>query len=276
MKLVLMSDIHADLMPWSWSDLDGVPSDARMAVVAGDISNDVWQTSRWLLDLKSRFDHVIWVAGNHDFYNHGFHRTRLHDPSVASIWPYPADVPEMYDHYQRWSDAHGITFLHRRSVVIDGITFIGATGWHDYRGGEPYSTDDQIKVWYRGMSDSQIRWQKDLLHPDHLKPLDSGILDYESIKGLVSKADGPIVVVTHHLPHRRFLWQRPHDPVWTMLHGSFVNTMMENIIDPKIKYWFYGHTHQRGMGDVGTTTYVCNARGYQGENNSWAPLVIEI
>jgi predicted phosphodiesterase len=276
MKLVLISDVHVDLMPWSWTEMDVVPPDVKVAVVAGDISNDIWQTSRWMLELKERFDTVIWVAGNHDFYNHGFHRTRLHDPDLSKKWPYPSDVPEIYDHYQRWSDAHGIIFLHRRSVSINGVTFIGATGWHDYRGGEPYSTEDQIKMWYRGLSDSQIRWQKDLLQPDHLKPMDAGIRDHAAISRLVTESDGPAVVITHHIPHRRFLWQRLHDPLWTMLHGSFVNTMMEKIFDPKIKYWFYGHTHQRGMADIDQTTYVCNARGYHGENPGWEPLVLEV
>ena len=271
-----MSDVHVDLSPWDWSCLDETPSDVNVAVVAGDISNDVWQTSRWLVDLKKRFNTVVWVAGNHDFYNIGFHQTRLYDPEWSKIWPYPSDVAEIYDHYRRWSDANGITFLHRRAEMINGVKFVGATGWHDFRGGEPYSTEDQIKVWYDILNDNTIRWQKGLLAPDHLKPMDAGLRDWEAITNLVLGSTDPVVVITHHIPHRRFLWQKPHDRVWTMLHGSFVNTRMESIVDPSIKYWIYGHTHQRGMMDIGSTTYVCNAKGYHGENPRWEPLILEV
>lgn len=276
MKFVLVSDVHVDMNRWDWSCLENLSSDVNTLVVAGDISNDIWEASRWLIHAKQRFANVVWVAGNHDFYNIGLHQTRLYDPEFDAKWPYPDDVPSILVHYRRWSDANGIHFLHRSKVEIDGVTFVGATGWHDYRGGEPYSTDDQIKVWYDILNDRMIKWQKGLIKPDHLKPFDAGVKDWEYIRDCVSSVEGPTVVVTHHVPHRRLLWQKPHDRVWTMLHGSFANTRMESIVDPKIRYWIYGHTHQRNMVDIGDTTYVCNARGYHGENKNWEPVVLEV
>lgn len=276
MKFVLVSDLHVDMNPWNWDFLELCESDLNTIVVAGDISNDVWEVSRWLVEAKRRFENVIWVPGNHDFYNLGFHQTRLHDPEFSKKWPYPGDVPEILDHYTRWSHAHGIHFLHRDSIKIEDVTFIGATGWHDYRGGEPYSTEDQIKVWYDVLNDRMINWQRGLVKPDHLKPFDAGVKDWEYLRDSVSTARGTKVVITHHVPHRRFIWQKPHDRVWTMLHGSFVNTRMESIQDPEIRYWIYGHTHTRNMSDLGSTTYVCNARGYRGENNRWEPIILDV
>ncbi len=276
MKIAVISDIHVDLNPWDWSYLESVDRDVNTIVVAGDISNDVFEASRWLVEAKRRFENVIWVAGNHDFYNLGFHQTRVYDREFSAKWPYPCDVAEMVNHYKRWSEAHGITFLHRSTVTIEGVTFIGATGWHDYRGGEPYSSEDQIKVWYDVLNDRMINWQQGLIKPDHLKPFDAGVRDWEAVRDHVETTDGPLVVITHHIPHRRFLWQRPHDRVWTMLHGSFANTRFESIVDPKIRYWIYGHTHRRDMADIGPTTYVCNARGYRGENDRWEPVILEV
>lgn len=276
MRFMLVSDVHVDLNQWDWSFFENADTDVNTLVVAGDISNDVFEVSRWLVEAKARFANVIWVAGNHDFYNLGFHQTRLHDPGFSAKWPYPRIVSEMVDHYKRWSDANGITFLHRDKVTIDGVTFIGATGWHDYRGGEPYSTEDQIAAWYEVLNDRMISWQHGLIRPDHLKPFDAGVKDWEYIRDQVASTTGPMVVITHHIPHRRFLWQRPHDRVWTLLHGSFVNTRMESISSPDIKYWIYGHTHKRDMSEMGQTTYVCNARGYRGENERWEPIVLEV
>lgn len=276
MKFTLVSDVHVDLNPWKWECLDPFSYDTGVLVVAGDISNDVWEVSRWLKDARHRFEHVIWVPGNHDFYNIGLHQTRLYDPVLEDKWPYPRDMQGMLDHYARWCGEHGVIFMHRSRITLNGVTFVGATGWHDYRAGEPYATEDQIKVWYDCLNDTQIRWNKNAIRPDHLAPFDAGVRDWEHIRDSVSSATGPVVVITHHLPHRRLSWQRPHDRIWTMLHGSFVNTRMEFIQDPRIRYWIYGHTHQRNMLDINGMTYVCNAKGYRGENDNWSPIMLEV
>lgn len=276
MKFVLLSDIHADVNLWNWSMLDGIASDVNVAVVAGDIDNDVWATSRWLLELKQRFNTVIWVAGNHDFYNLGFHQTRLRGSDEwEAKWPYPKTVAEIYNHYRRWSEEHGIIFLNRSSVVIDGVRFAGATGWHDYIAGAPHSTEDQIQTWYKCINDTVIKWNNSV-SPDHLAPYEAGVKDANSLAHIVEHSVEPCVVITHHVPHRSLLWQRPENMIWTMLHGSFANTKLESIKDPKINYWIYGHTHQRNMKMIGDTVYVCNARGYKHENPNWEPIVLEL
>jgi Icc-related predicted phosphoesterase len=98
----------------------------------------------------------------------------------------------------------------------------------------------------------------------------------QALQTLVKQAIGPTIVVTHHLPHRDLCWQKPHDIAWTALHGSFANTGLESITDPKIKMWIYGHTHQRGMTTINGQQYMCNARGYPGENPGWVPVVFDI
>lgn len=276
MKFCLVSDLHIDLNQWDWKTLDDAACDTDTLVVAGDISNDIWEVSHWLQQARERFENVLWVAGNHDFYNLGFHQTRLHDPVLAQSWPYPSDMAGMIKHYSRWCEAHGVHFLHRKSVLINGVIFVGATGWHDYRAGEPYTTDAQIQTWYNCLNDTRIVWQNGMIKPNHLAPFDAGMRDWEYISEESSRLSNDAVVITHHVPHRLCLWHRPHDNVWTMLHGSFANTRMESIVNDKIRYWIYGHTHQRGMRTIGTTNYVCNARGYRGENERWEPLMLEV
>ena len=276
MRFVLISDIHADVHAWNWNYLDAIPHDVNTVVVAGDISNDVWDVSCWLVELRQRFVNVIWVAGNHDFYNLGFHKTRI-IPSRewAEKWKNPLTVLDMLDHYQRWSQENGIHFLHRNSIDIDGVTFVGATGWHDYKAGIPYPEHEQIQVWYDLLNDRHIPWQDNRVI-DHRFPFDAGVRDVAAIQQMVSNATNPVVVITHHVPRQELCWQKPHDKAWTLLHGSFANTKMSTIVDPKIRYWVYGHTHMRSIKDIDGITFVCNARGYRYENESWEPVVLEV
>ena len=271
-----MSDLHIDINPWDWSLLEGLPSDVNTVVVAGDISNDVWETCHWLVELKRRFENVLWVAGNHDFYNLGFHRTRLvQSREWATKWPTPKTVPEMIEHYARWSQENGIVFLHRSCAVIDGVTFIGATGWHDYQAGHPLSTEAQIEAWYDRLNDTTIMW-RDPHKIDHLAPIEAGMKDACYLETAAGELTGPAVVITHHIPHRSCLTHRPHDIVWHSLHGSFANTLLERVRSDHIRYWVFGHTHSRSMRNVDGIEYVNNSKGYPGECSRWEPIVLDI
>lgn len=271
MKFAVISDLHIDITAWEWTKLDLLPADVNTVVVAGDISNDVLQACEWLYELRQRFVNVIWVPGNHDFYNLGFHRTRLRYEG----WTHPQTVREILDHYAEWSKKHGIHLLDRSSVTLDGITFVGATGWHDFVAGEPILPDVQIEAWYHKLNDTRICWDRNGI-PDHRHPLRAAAKDADFLRAAMIGLTGPTVVVTHHIPHRSCLTQRPHDLVWQSLHGSFANTMLENIGSPFVKYWIYGHTHTRSMKNLNGVDYVNNARGYPGECPNWEPVILDI
>lgn len=274
MQFCLISDVHIDITVWNPARLADRSPDCNTIVVAGDISNDIWITSQWIKDLKNEFENVIWVAGNHDYYNLGFHKTRIFDSNIDKNYPYPKLYKEIKDHYCKWSQEHGIHFLNRSSVVINGIRFLGATGWHDFVAGEPYSKGDQIIAWMNESNDNLIQWTENGADPWVLENEARDDVDY--IQSAVVNSLEPVVVVTHHLPHRLLSVQKPHLITWTKLHGMFVNTTMENIIDPKIKYWCYGHTHYSDYKEINNITYVCNPVGYPMENRNWRYVELNV
>lgn len=278
MKIAVISDLHIDHNPLDWSLFDTIQEQTNTIVVAGDISNDVDQTCRWLVNLRERFEKVIWIAGNHDFYNTGFHKTKI-IPNIeySNKWPTPYTVAEIYDHYSRWSTEHDIMFLSRNSVQIDDVLFAGVTGWHDFQAGEPFAQKEQIDHWYRYLNDSRyVKWDKFAV--DHNHVITAANLDTEFLKNTVSNntSVSKMVIISHHLPKREFAVAKPHDFIWTKLNGSFVNTAFEQISSENLKYWIYGHTHFRSMKTLGPTTFVCNPRGYLHENPQWEPILLEI
>jgi Icc-related predicted phosphoesterase len=105
--------------------------------------------------------------------------------------------------------------------------------------------------------------------------MDHATSDFNSIEHGVSEATTPVVVVTHHAPHRELLQKNPN-PRWTSLNGSYANTMMESIRDKRIKAWCFGHTHDRQDRVIDGVRYINNARGYPNENPGWMPAEIEI
>jgi predicted phosphodiesterase len=274
MRFTLISDVHVDSHAWDWSVLQHCDPTIPMVVV-GDISNDVFETSRWIQDLRDRFERVIWLAGNHDHYNLGFHQTRLYNREFSDAWPYPQIVPEIYDHYARWSEHHDIHFLHRSSVIMDGVEFVGATGWHNWDAAPYLKFDDQVQAWMDSINDSRyIRWNRD--YSVDWKPVLSAALDdADYIRSAVRANAHPKVVLTHHVPHRNFV-KVTTNPTWNLLNGSFLNTELETCVEPSVKVWCFGHTHYRFDQTLNGVRYVNNARGYPRENSSWQPVEIEL
>jgi len=274
MRFTLISDIHVDIHDWDWSVLQHCDPTIPI-VVAGDISNDVMEASRWIADLRTRFDKVVWVAGYHDMYNLGFHQTRLYNREFSAKWPYPRTVEEIYDHYVRWSVEHNIHFLHRSSVVIDGVEFLGATGWHNFDGHPGMPFEVQVEAWQDSINDSRyIRWSKDP-GMDWRPVLTAALDDAAYIREAVKATNLPKVVITHHIPHRNFV-KVTHNITWNKLNGSYLHSELESCVDPSVKVWCFGHTHFRFDNDQLGVRYINNARGYPRENANWFPVEVEV
>jgi len=274
MKFTLISDVHVDINTWDWSLVQHCDTTAPMVVV-GDISNDVFEASRWIRDLRERFAAVIWVSGNHDFYNLGFHQTRVYNGEFDAKWPYPCTVEEIYDHYSRWSQEHGVHFLNRSSVVVHGVEFLGVTGWHNFDAAPHLRFEDQVQAYMDSMNDARyIRWSKD--YSTDWKPIvQAAVDDADYIRGAVKANDQPKVVLTHHIPHRNFV-KVTNNPMWNLLNGSFLNTELETCMDPSIQVWCFGHTHFRCDTDLNGVRYINNARGYPRENANWFPVEVAV
>ena len=72
----------------------------------------------FLKKCSKEFDHVIYVAGNHEFYN--------------GKWNQGIDV--LRTECERYTNVH---FLDDETININGVNFIGGTLWTDYNGGCP-------------------------------------------------------------------------------------------------------------------------------------------
>lgn len=126
MKLTAISDIHGDLM-----DLKDLP-EGDVLIIAGDILPDDYHPSGrdqvgttridrqgWWFDqvfipylalLRTKFEHVIFSPGNHDFFF-----------AAVMISGVTKDLPP------------GVHYLSETSVEINGVRFFGA-GWNCTRG----------------------------------------------------------------------------------------------------------------------------------------------
>ena len=283
MKIKLVSDLHLE-----FSDIM-IPNDADydLLILSGDImvaqdlhdhQDENVRTAAMLEMLGSRqlkaqrfrdflkrcsfqFPHVIYVAGNHEFYHGKFFA------SIDHLREECAKYPNIY-------------FLENDVKVINDIVFMGATLWTDCNKHDPFTLHALADM----MNDFRIIRNDDAGYRT-LKPADIADRHRKTLQYFKTVMDGypqeqKFVVVGHHTPsHLSCHPQYAHDYI---MNGGYHSDLSEFILDhPQIKLWTHGHTHHPFDYVLGSTRVVCNPRGYESdgytEDTGWNPnIVLEV
>jgi DNA repair exonuclease SbcCD nuclease subunit len=253
MKIKLVSDLHLE-----FSDVDIPNNDCDVLILSGDIlitqdlhdhpRGDWLQSQEYLwkdgqmrpekadrfrnfLDRCSKnFPHVIYVAGNHEFYHGKWYATIDYLREECSYWP-------------------NIYFLEKDVKVIDDIAFLGCTLWTDLNKGNPITMhnvtemlNDHRLIRNDRAGYTRLRAAQTLeRHHEHLNWLRETVPQYDKV-----------VVVGHMGPTHKSI--HPKYANEYHINGAYCSDLSEFILDnPNIKLWTQGHTHHAFQYQVGET-----------------------
>jgi predicted phosphodiesterase len=269
MKIALASDLHLEFQDINLKNTEG----AEVLILSGDImvadymhdhpSPDPYTPGgmreyghKMLMSLRFRdflkrvsfeFPHVIYVAGNHEFY-HGKWKGSIDDLRFQC-----GQLPNVY-------------FLENDIKTIGDFTFIGTTLWTDCNNGDPltlHCLTDMMND-FRIIRNDEAGYTK--LRPAHT--LSRHVKAKQYISNIVQGMhDEKFVVVGHHAPSKLSTHERYQDPSNSLMNGGYSSDLSEFIMDrPQIKLWTHGHTHDPFDYVIGETRIVCNPRGYGGHD----------
>lgn len=263
MKIALVSDAHLEFGDLEISNDDN----ADVLILAGDIliaedlrsyqrgevvfeleskSNRYQRTvayRKFLENCSNKFKHVLYVAGNHEFY-HGYWTKSL----VA--------LKEECDYFPN------IKFMENKVAFIDGVRFIGASLWTDCNNQDPLcklhleSVMNDYRVIKYDIGNYRKLRVADMLqrHQYSLSYIKNELQKTETVS---------TVMVTHHAP--TFQSISPDYVSETLTNGGYASDLSNLILDnPQIKLWVHGHIHAKNDYMVGNTRVVSNPRGYVG------------
>lgn len=265
MKIALCSDLHLEFEDVYLKNTGG----AEVLILSGDImiAEDLHnhkptvtspyesytelgsrqRAAQRFRDFLSRvsfqFPHVVYVAGNHEFYHGRWSESLAH----------------LREECARYSN---IYFLECDVKVINEVSFIGATLWTDCNKGDPltlHALSDMMND-YRVIRNDEHGYTK--LRPAHTMYRHQQTLAYLNAV-LPDMTDKKVVFVGHHGPssmstHPRYVSE-------TLMNGGYRSELSEMILDnPQIVLWTHGHMHDPFDYNIGTTRVVCNPHGYKG------------
>lgn len=235
MKINLYTDLHLEFDPKEIK----IRSDVDVIVLAGDICNltDLRPLQKLLYSISKP---VIYVSGNHEYYNDGRIPMSVLDTKVKQF---------LTNHLPN------VHYLYNESVVIKGVTFYGGTMWADLNKSNP----NVMEVVTHNMNDYWYIFTEE----GKLTPVDTIKMHNEFMDGLksaiASKTTDKLVVVSHHAPIYK---PNPRFGFDNVSYAYFSTEAESIMLDNKIDLWLHGHTHQSYETMVGDTKVVANAHGY--------------
>jgi len=267
MKIWTLSDLHL------FGDLETFgdrirPPEADLSVVAGDLTDDIEASMRWLGRVIRPYMAIIYVLGNHDF----FGRT----------------VVQTKDAARRLAGKLDIALLDNDVETAGGVRFVGGTLWtdfeifHDRVSGDLDVTrrrrarDKAMQAAIENMPEYQHAWVGSGDTQRRLAPQDTYLMHLATKdffrETLARHFDGPTVVVSHHAPHPNSLKDNFEGGPLNPAFGSDLSDIIQ-LHQPAL--WIHGHTHSSFDYRVGGTRIVCNPRG-NGKGNpafDWRKVV---
>ncbi len=253
LRLHVLSDLHFGVVP-AWFRL--APG-ADVMVVAGDFREGLAPSIEVLRRVVPRPTPIVFVAGNHEFYDECLPEQLASAGAVAA--------------------EHDVTFLDNGVAVIGGVRFLGCTLWTDYALFGEANRTSAMEAARSGMDDhyhiSMRTKPKRKFQPSHALAIHQASRRW-LVEALALPFDGPTVVVTHHAPTPQSVHpQFADDPVTP----AFVSDMTDVVEASGAALWVHGHTHSPFDYRVGGTRVFCNPKGYGRENPAFQPeMVVEV
>ena len=279
MKIALASDVHLEFGALEINNTDG----ADVLILSGDIcvardlgDRDVHnllgehtKSHRYHTFFEycaSQFDHVIYIAGNHEHY-HG---------------DYATSIPHLKSKLSYLKNLH---VLEKETITLGDVTFVCGTLWTDMNREDPSTLasiqgmmndyrvirNSSKKVSYKSRLPDPENPDKDIVtfHERDAKfSPDDSVTDHRAMLAVIREAvaanpAGKFVVVGHHSPSKLSTKPQYQDDV--IVNGAYSSDLSELMLDhPQICMWTHGHTHHEFDYVIGTCRVVCNPRGYDG------------
>lgn len=159
MRLHILSDLHIEFTSFKYRPKKNWP-EADILILAGDIGTG--KSARNFIQEQTRTKKVIYVLGNHEFYNHNMTEVR---------------------NYWKNLDMENLYVLDNNYVDLGNYRFIGSTLWSD-TSGPRIPMNDFVSIEFFSQEIGTAMYENNVLW----------------LENTIDNSDKDCIVITHHLP----------------------------------------------------------------------------
>ena len=256
LSIDIVSDLHIDqwddtidskypcgirsYQPYNFND-----STSDILVIAGDISDNLDMSLKFIDEISSKYKYVLFVDGNHE------HVLR---------YPKLFTDDEIYEKVKNLNNKK-LFYLNKDHFKIGDTVFVGVCGWWDYNSSLDIKRNlGYFKNWIPEFTKDQ---SLEFIHNVTEKSkLEAKILQEAIDKYQKDTSINNIIVVTHTVPIDECCSEEPGFKEKNVI-STQLNTNLRRIINEKnkISHWIFGHTHDHHECKHNNIHLICNPRG---------------
>lgn len=313
MKLRIYSDIHNEFRKYEVKPRTGrenslypyhfdiIPKDDdkdTVLVLAGDIDSNPYSLEEFLKAMARRFRHVVYVAGNHEYYDYpmsqvdGILKNLSNTTRNITVFDEDYDEPLMIDDVMfvgdtLWTDLQNCNPVAMQAVkrgmhdfryiALKGLSEVGIRELWD----KVITTDGEEQAYFRAMYDEAMQELRDNAWTPTLMAAAHADAKRKILRQLSKKEElkpRKVVMVSHHVPH--FVAQSRYTK--GACHGTgivdygYYCTDMDDVLE-HVDVVIHGHTHDVGEFTWNGIRFIANAVGYAGhEHTEYTDEVFEV
>jgi predicted phosphodiesterase len=233
-KIQVASDLHLELLrelPPAQRVVSRAP-ECDVLVLAGDIAAGASAVELF----KDWGVPVVYVPGNHEYYGRDLRRTQ--------------------DELRERAQGTAVHVLDSQALELDGVRFLGATLWTDYKVGPAGQQAHRARAEATLNDHARIQCEGDAFTTGH------ALQEHLAARRWLQQAlavpfEGATVVVSHHGPHPQSVHPRFAGDT---LNAAFVSNLPELLSQADL--WVHGHTHDSFDYVAEGCRVVANPAGY--------------
>jgi predicted phosphodiesterase len=264
MEIQIASDIHTEF----WGNkvkFNFIKPAAKWLHLSGDIGccadiNDFNIFKRFITELLPYYEHISYVAGNHEYYYNPANKAPA--TSANTMAAVNKRIKEFFK-----TTSPKLHFLNNSSMKLklDNKKYLiaGSTLW-------TWIPPDRRKYVQKEMNDYQFIHIDDATtgQPRKITPDDIAAIHLKSVNFIrnqiqrAKKEDASLIVFTHHKPYV----SPTYDP--NTLDCAYESDLAK-LFSPKLVLWGYGHTHVADRTTINGTLLYSNPKGYPSQKTKF-------
>jgi predicted phosphodiesterase len=256
-KIDLSSDLHIDQwdktlevknpcgkvkhFPYSFKETTN-----KILVIAGDISDNIDLSIKYLNEQSDKYERILFVDGNHEH---------------ASSFPNLLDINTINEKIQKLNNEK-IVYLPKTHYKLGKTIFIGYCGWWDYDNNKQESIESALSYfesWIKEIAEStgaSLSFINNVMKNSYNQhELLKKHLDYYQNDETIEE----IVIVTHTVPLKQLALDENGNIETSCQLQSSAESLLEKY--SKLKKWIFGHTHNQMSLVKDGVHFVSNPRG---------------
>ena len=273
MLLRVFSDIHwefdfkkrmQDKTHKFWAPTE-LPTDSETTLI---LAGDLWygdKSAEIIKTFNKRFEHVICLLGNHDYWTVGGNKF-FYEATARALRGALYECDNVY-------------VLDDNTLEIDGQLFVGGTLWTDMDNHNPKIMREAPQVMYPDfeyivtdlkMSEyyiiNEIKMTSEFWLRKHKNT-------WKYINHVINNnKEKQIVVITHHLPSLLSCHAKYAGDSANHYFASEYKDTIETY--DNVPLWIHGHSHSPADYTIGKTRVLANPRGYPNEDSGFKESII--